>query len=122
EEDGAEIETTRLPMLDSFAHLDAVHAADHLVHAPETELRHQQSNLFGHEEEVVDDILGLALEFGSKGRVLGGDSDGASIQMALAHHDAAHRHQRSGGESELFGTQQGGYHDVTPCLQLAVGL
>ena len=42
--------------------------------------------------------------------------------MALAHHDAAHRDQRRGGESELFGAEQRGDDDVAAGLQFAVGL
>ena len=42
--------------------------------------------------------------------------------MALAHHDAAHGHQRSGREAELLRAQQGGDGDVATGLQLTVGL
>jgi hypothetical protein len=42
--------------------------------------------------------------------------------VALAHHDAAHGDQGSRGESELFGAQQCGNHDVASSLELAVRL
>ena len=42
--------------------------------------------------------------------------------MALAHHDAAHGDQWSGGEAELLGTEQRGNHHVSARLQLAIGL
>ena len=42
--------------------------------------------------------------------------------MALAHHDAAQRDQRRGGETELLGAEQAGDRDITPGLELAVGL
>jgi hypothetical protein len=48
--------------------------------------------------------------------------DRAGIQVALAHHDAAHGDQRHGGKAELFGAQQRGDHHVAAGLQLAVGL
>ncbi len=55
-------------------------------------------------------------------RVLRRNAHRAGIQVALAHHDAAHRDQRRGGEAELLRAQQRGDHDVAPGLQLAVGL
>jgi hypothetical protein len=42
--------------------------------------------------------------------------------VALAHHDAAHRHQRRSGESELLGAEQRRDGHVAAGLQLAVGL
>ena len=42
--------------------------------------------------------------------------------MALAHHDAAHGHQRRSGKSELFGAQQRGDGHVAAGLQFSVGL
>jgi hypothetical protein len=41
-------------------------------------------------------------------RVLRGDADRAGVEVALAHHDAAGRDQRRGGEAELVGAQQRG--------------
>ena len=55
-------------------------------------------------------------------RVLRGDADRAGVEMAFAHHDAAHRNQRRSGEAELFGAEQSGNHHVAPGLQLSVGL
>ena len=57
-----------------------------------------------------------------KSRVLRGNADRTGVQMALAHHDAADRDERRGCESELFGAEQRGDHDVATGLQLAVGL
>ena len=42
--------------------------------------------------------------------------------MADAHHDAAGNHQRSGGETELLGAEQGRHDDVAAGLELAVDL
>lgn len=42
--------------------------------------------------------------------------------MAFAHHHAAQYDQGGGGETELFGSQQGHQDDVAPGLQLSVGL
>ncbi len=42
--------------------------------------------------------------------------------MALAHHDAAERDQRRGGEAEFLGAEDRGDHDVAAGLEAAVGL
>src|SRR6202008_2581439 len=49
------------------------------------------SPLLGHEEEVVDGVLGLALELGTQHRVLRGHPHRTRVEVALAHHDAAER-------------------------------
>ena len=65
---------------------------------------------------------GLAGELLAQRRILRGDAHRASVQVALAHHDASQRDQRRGGESELFGAQQRGDGHVAAGLELAVGL
>ena len=65
---------------------------------------------------------GCAGEARAQDRVLRGDADRAGIQVALAHHDAAHGDERRGGEAEFFGAEQRGDDDVAAGLQLAVGL
>ena len=54
--------------------------------------------------------------------VLRGDADRARVEVALAHHDAARRDERRGGEAELLGAEQRGEDDVAPGLELAVDL
>ena len=54
-------------------------------------LRHQLARFFGDEEEVIDDVLGLAGELLAQHRILRGHADRAGVEMALAHHDAALR-------------------------------
>ena len=70
--------------------VDVVDAADHFVDGAEAELRHVLAHLLGDKEEEVDDVLGRAGKARAQDRVLRGDAHGASIQVALAHHDAAH--------------------------------
>ena len=74
----------------SMCDVDLFHAADHLVDGAEAELGHVLAHLLGDEEEEVDDVLGRAGEALAEDGVLGGDADRASIQVALAHHDATH--------------------------------
>ncbi len=72
--------------------------------------------------KIVDDMLRLAGKLLAQLRILRGDADRAGVQMTLPHHDAAERDQRRGREAELFGTQQGGDHDVATGLQATIGL
>ena len=53
--------------------------ANHLVDGPETKLGHDCTQLVGHVVEEVDDLLRLAGELRAKLRVLGGDTDRASV-------------------------------------------
>jgi hypothetical protein len=67
-------------------------------------------------------VLGLPLKPLAEHGILRGDADRASVEMALAHHDAAHRNQRRGGETEFLGAEQRGDHDIAARLQLAICL
>ena len=85
-------------------------------------MRHQLAHFLGHEKEVVDDVFRRAVELLAECLVLRGDAHGARVQMALAHHDAAHGDERHGREPELVGSQKSSDHHVTTRLQLAVHL
>src|ERR1700757_4394098 len=61
-EQTAQIDALGLPVLDRPNHVALVDPADHLLETSEAELRHQLANFFGDEEEIVDDMLGLAGE------------------------------------------------------------
>ena len=93
---------------------------DHLVDGPEAERRHDLARFFGHQEQVVDDVFGLAAEQLSQRGVLRGDANRAGVEVTLPHHDATERDQRGGGKAELFGSQQAGDHDIAARLELAV--
>jgi len=56
-------------------HVQQVGAADQLVEPADAELRHDLARFLGDEEEVVDDVLGLALEAPAQHRVLRGHAD-----------------------------------------------
>src|SRR5258706_1620069 len=97
-------------------------AADHFGDGPEAELGHDFAEFFGDEEHVVDDVLGLALEFFAELGVLRGDANGAGVEVADAHHDAAGSDEGSGGEADFFSAEQHGDGDVAAGFDLAVGL
>ena len=102
--------------------VEHLHLADHLVEGAIAHRGHQLAHFLGDEEEVVDDVLGLAGEALAQHRVLRRDADRAGVEMALAHHDAAGRDQRRGGEAELVGAEQRADHDVAAGADAAVDL
>ena len=121
-EDAREVEPARLGLLDRAPHVEALGLAHHVLEPPEPELRHQLAHLLGDEEEVVDDVLGLAGEMRAEGRVLGRDPHRAGVEVALAHHDAAARDERGGREAELVGAEQRPDDHVPPGPDPAVHL
>ena len=118
----AEIDAVRLPVLDGVMRLERIDAADHVGDATEAELSHDLAQLLGDKHHEVDDVLGLAGEALAEHRVLRRNADRAGVEMANAHHHAARRHQRRGGETEFLGPEQSGNGDVAAGLELTVGL
>src|SRR5690554_1461604 len=121
-EDTAEVQALRFPVLDARAHVEQIDAADHVVEATDAQLRHDFAQLFGHEEEVVHNVLGLALELLAQHRILRGYAHRAGVQVAFAHHDAAFHHQWCRCKTELIRAQQGADGHIAAGLHLAVGL
>ncbi len=102
--------------------LEQLRAPDQLVDRAHAELRHQPARLLGDHEQVVDDVLGLALEARAQLGILGRDPDRAGVEVADAHHHAAERDQRRGREAELVGPEDRGDHDVAAGAHLTVDL
>ena len=121
-ENRREVEAAGFPMINSGFHLDHIDAANHFIDGAESKLRHILPQLFRNEEKEIDHMLGLPLELFAQHRILCGNAHRTSVEMALPHHDAAHRDQRSSSKSELFGAQQRSNSHVAARLQLAVGL
>ena len=109
-------------MRDGLGLVEHLHLADHFLEARVAHLGHQLAHFLGDEEQVVDDVLGLAGEAGAQHRVLRGDANRAGVEVALAHHDAAGRDQRGGGHAELVGAEQGADHHVTAGADAAIDL
>ena len=121
-QDAREVEPARPGVLDGPAHVEALRLPHHVLEPPEPELRHQLAHLLRDEEEVVDDVLGLAGEERAEGRVLGRHPHRAGVEVALAHHDAAARDEGGGGEAELVGPEQRPDDHVPPGADPAVHL
>ncbi len=121
-EDGREVESVRLPVVDRRARVEHLGVTDRLGDRAEAELGEVLAHLFGDELEEVDDELRLAREALAQLGVLRGDADRARVEVADAHHHAAAHHERRGREAELLGTEQRGDDDVAPGLELAVAL
>ena len=100
--------STRLAFqcVDRVVHVEQVGPADHLLEPADAERGHDLADLLGHQHQVVDDLLGRAVEPLAQLGILGGDPDRAGVEVADAHHDAAHRDQRRGREAELVGAEQ----------------
>ena len=97
------VQVTGLPLLDIGVGFQHFHAANHFLDSAEAKLGHDLPQFLGHKEKVVDDVFGLAGEARAQFGVLGGNADGAGVQVALAQHDAATDNQGRGGEADFVG-------------------
>ncbi|SKZ72348.1 Uncharacterised protein [Mycobacteroides abscessus subsp. abscessus] len=96
--------------------------AHSLLQGAEPEASEQFAYLFGDEHEEVLDELRLAGETLTQQRILGGDADGAGVEMADAHHDATRDDERRRREAEFLGSEQCTDDHVASGLELAVDL
>ncbi len=117
-----EVEALRLPVVDGLRLVEHLHLPDHFIERAIAHLRHQLAHFLGDEEEEVDDVLGLADETLAQHGVLRRHAHRAGVEVALAHHDAAGRDQRRGGEAELVGAEQRADDHVAAGAQAAVDL
>ena len=95
-QDHREIDVAPLPVVDRLAHVEQVGASDQILEPAHAETGHDLPHLLGDQHQVVDGLLGRAAEALAQLGILGGDPDRAGVQVADAHHDAAHRDQRRG--------------------------
>ena len=84
-------------------------------------MRHDFSQFPRDKAHEADHVFGLALEAGAQLRLLGRDARGTAVQIAYAHHHAAHGDQRRSSEPEFLRAKQRGYGHVPPRHELAVG-
>ena len=105
-----------------LAALQLVAAADHLVDGAEAQTSHDFTQLAGDEQHVVLYVLWLALEARAQLRVLGRNAHRAGVQIAHAHHRAAHSNQRAGGKAKFLCAEQAGDGNIAAGHQLGVSL
>ena len=98
----------------------ALDAADRLVERAEAERGEQLAHLERDEAEVRLDHLGRPAELRPQLRPLARDPDGARVEVAGAHHQAALGEEERRAERELVGAEQRGDDDVAPGLEAAV--
>ena len=104
-----------------FAHLYKVGAPHKLLDRANAQLCHNLAQFFGNIHHKVYNVFGLAAKTFSKLGVLRGNTTGAGIKVAHAHHNAAHGNQRSGCKTEFLRTQNGCNRYVSAAHQLTVG-
>ena len=101
--------------------LEVFRAADDFVEASDAEGGEVMSDFFGDGIEEVNDMFFFAFEFGAQVIALSGYADGASIEVALAHVDAAEGDEGDGAEVIFFGAEDGGVDDVETGAQATIG-
>ena len=121
-EDIREIQSAGLPVRNRFGLIQQINPAYHFVIAAQTELRHDLTHLFCHEEEIIHNVFRFAGKLGAQYRVLRSNADRAGIEMTLAHHDATFHHQRRCRKTDFIGAQQGSDSHVATGFHLSVSL
>ena len=104
-----------------MALLEEFGAADEVVELAHAEAREDFADFLGDAVEEVHDHVGRALEFCRSIFVLRGDADGAGVEVALAHINAADGDERGGAEVEFLGAEDRGHDDVDAGAHAAVG-
>src|SRR5580698_4424901 len=99
-ENRRQIEAARFPVIHGWLDVEHVNATYHFIDPAESEIGHILPHLLSQKEKEIDYVLGLPLKLLTQQGILGGDADGAGIEVALAHHHAAHRDQWSCGKTE----------------------
>ena len=122
EEQPGEVQPLGFPVLDDLALVEHLHLADHFVERAIAQFGHQLAHLFGDEEEIIDDVLGSAVEALAQHRILGRHPHRAGVEVAYPHHDAARGDQRRGREAEFVGAEHRADHDVASRAHAAVDL
>ena len=118
----AEVQTFGLPVADCSGLVEQIRTTDQLVEVANTELGHDLACFFGDEEEIIHDVLRLALELCTQYRILRCHTHRAGVQMAFTHHDATFHHQRRRRKTKLICTKQCADHDIATGLDLTIGL
>ena len=101
----AEIEAFRFPMIDGLCDIQATRLTDHLIHGAEAEFGHVLTHFGRDEAEKILDEFRLTSKLRAQFGILRRNPNRTGIEMADAHHDAPHHHQRGGREAIFFGPE-----------------
>ncbi len=97
-------------------------APDKLIDGTDPKLRHNFTQFLRDKFHKVYDIFRFSVKTGAQLWILRCNACRTGIQVADTHHDAAHRYQRRGCKSKLFGSKQrrdrhiASGHQLTVCL------
>mmetsp|Transcript_17676 Transcript_17676/g.41550 ORF Transcript_17676/g.41550 Transcript_17676/m.41550 type:complete len:260 (+) Transcript_17676:2909-3688(+) len=93
-----------------------------LVHISEAHLGHQHTHLLSHKHEVVDNVLRQTLKLLPQNWILRCNADRTGVEVALAHHDAAHGNERCSGKAKPLCAKKCCNHHITARPELAISL
>ena len=117
-----QVETVRFPVRDCMICRQTIGATYHVVDTLEAQLGHDFTSILCHHKQIVDHVFGFTGKLGSEFWVLSGYANGASVQVAFPHHNAAQSDQGSCRKAKLLSPKQRGHHNVATCFETAVGL
>mmetsp|Transcript_60244 Transcript_60244/g.196909 ORF Transcript_60244/g.196909 Transcript_60244/m.196909 type:complete len:370 (+) Transcript_60244:3027-4136(+) len=109
-------------VLEARAGPEQVRPSDQLLEIPAAQRGHDFTCVLRYHEEEIDEVLRLTRELLTQLRILCCHTYGASVEMALPHHDAAQDDERRGGHCNLLRTQERGHDDVAARSDLPVRL
>ena len=119
-EDSREIQALGSPVADGPSGVELVRVPNHFVDRTEAEFGHVLAHFLSDEAHEVDYICWVAGESLAQFGVLCRHPHRTGIEMTDPHHDAAERHQGSGGKAEFLGSEECGDHHIAARLQLPV--
>lgn len=86
-ENEGEVDSRLLGRPDIVPDLEKLGTPDHLVDGADPQPGHDSAHLVGDVIKEVDHVFRRTLEFGTEMRILGGDTNGASVQVAFLGED-----------------------------------
>src|SRR6185295_7310142 len=111
-----------LPVVNAFAHLQAINLTDHFINGAEAQFSHDLAQLLYNKFEEIHYVIGITGKALTQFWVLRGHTHGAGIQMTFTHHYATFYNKGCSGQPPLFSTQQGGNSNVPAGFHLTIGL
>ena len=102
--------------------LQQIGASHQFIHRTDSQLSHILPQFLGNEIHEIDHVFRFSLKTLPKLRILRCNAHRTRVQVADAHHHAAHGYERCCRKPKLLGAQHAGNRHIAACHQLAVGL